>query len=138
MDPALSLVTEVPTVDEYLKLREAAGLSARSLEGAAIGLAGSWTAATIRTVAGEAVGMGRVVGDGGCFFQIVDMAVLPEHQRSGIGAAILEQLLGELRERAPERALVSLLADAPGRSLYRRFGFVESGPGELGMKLPEV
>ena len=28
---------------------------------------------------GEAVGMGRVVGDGGLFFQVVDIAVLPEH-----------------------------------------------------------
>jgi len=33
--------------------------------------------------------MGRVIGDGGWYFHIVDMAVLPEHQRRGLGDAVL-------------------------------------------------
>src|SRR6476620_3495176 len=102
-----------------MRLRERAGLSARSTEGAEIGLPASWAAATVRGPEGEAIGMGRVIGDGGLFFEVVDVAVLPEHQRKGIGAAILEALLAELRERAPSRAYVSLLADPPGRGLYR-------------------
>ncbi len=138
MDPGLTLALEPPSVDEFLSLRVRAGLTPRSREGAEIGLAGSWAAATVRDAAGEALGMGRVVGDGGCAFQLVDMAVLPDHQRRGIGTAILEALLPELRERAPARADVSLLADPPGRGLYRRYGFIEAAPGEVGMKLPEA
>ena len=137
MDPSLTLALEPPSVDEFMSLRERAGLSPRSTEGAAIGLPASWAAATVRDEAGEALGMGRLVGDGGCALHLVDMAVLPEQQRRGIGTAILEALLAEIRERAPAGVDVSLLADPPGRDLYRRFGFVETAPGEVGMALRE-
>ena len=32
-------------------------------------------------------------------------------------------------------AYVSLLADPPGRELYRRYGFRDTAPGEIGMAL---
>ena len=82
---------------------------------------------------GETVAMGRVLGDGGWYFHIIDMAVLPEHQRQGLGAAILRTLLEEIRAHAPAGAWVNLLADPPGRSLYARFGFTETAPGSVGM-----
>jgi len=63
------------------------------------------------------------------------MAVLPEHQRRGLGSAVLNFLLEQIRARAPSGAFVSLLADPPGRPLYTRFGFVESAPGSVGMGL---
>jgi ribosomal protein S18 acetylase RimI-like enzyme len=78
--------------------------------------------------------MGRLIGDGGWYFHVVDMAVLPEHQRRGLGSAVLRYLLEQIRERAPRDAYVSLLADPPGRQLYR-YGFVESVPDSLGMTL---
>jgi len=31
------------------------------------------------------VGMGRLIGGAGWHFQVLDMAVLPEHQRRGLG-----------------------------------------------------
>jgi GNAT superfamily N-acetyltransferase len=79
--------------------------------------------------------MGRLIGDGGWYFHVVDMAVLPEHQRRGLGSAVLRYLLEQIRQRAPRGAYVSLLADPPGRQLYTRFGFVESAPDSLGMTL---
>ena len=79
--------------------------------------------------------MGRVLGDGGWYFHIVDMAVLPEHQRQGLGAAVLGTLLDEIRGGAPAGAWVNLLADPPGRSLYSRFGFTETAPDSIGMGL---
>ena len=66
------------------------------------------------------MGMGRVIGDGGWYFHIVDMAVLPEHQRRGIGDAILTALIDRIRVEAPPGAWVNLLADPPGRRLYER------------------
>jgi GNAT superfamily N-acetyltransferase len=63
------------------------------------------------------------------------MAVLPEHQRRGLGSAVLRYLLEQIRQRAPRHAYVSLLADPPGRQLYTRHGFVESAPDSLGMTL---
>lgn len=81
--------------------------------------------------------MGRVIGDGGTYFHITDMAVLPEHQRRGIGDEILRALLATVYAAAGEDAYVNLLGDAPGVRLYARHGFVESAPGSIGMhRLP--
>ena len=77
--------------------------------------------------------MGRVLGDGGWYFHVVDMAVLPEHQRRGLGAAVLGWLLDEIRAGAPPNPWVTLMADAPGRPLYEGFGFTQTAPGSLGM-----
>jgi GNAT superfamily N-acetyltransferase len=69
--------------------------------------------------------MGRVIGDGGWYFVIADMATLPEHQRHGIGGAILDSLLEDIQARAPQGAYVSLTADPPGRPLYASRGFTD-------------
>jgi ribosomal protein S18 acetylase RimI-like enzyme len=77
--------------------------------------------------------MGRVLGDGGWYFHIVDMAVLPAHQRRGLGDAVLTALLEAIRRKAPAGAYVNLLADPPGRRLYERHGFRDTAPGSIGM-----
>ena len=77
--------------------------------------------------------MGRVIGDGGWYFHVVDMAVLPEHQRRGLGDAILSVLLERIRRQAPPGAHVNLIADAPGRRLYARHGFTPTAPDSIGM-----
>jgi ribosomal protein S18 acetylase RimI-like enzyme len=79
--------------------------------------------------------MGRLLGDGGWYFHVVDVAVLPEHQRQGLGDEILRALLDQVRRAAPAGAYISLLADPPGRRLYQRHGFVETAPESIGMAL---
>jgi ribosomal protein S18 acetylase RimI-like enzyme len=123
-------------VADYRRLRREAGLSPKSESQAVPALAGAWFA--VRAVAertSEVVGMGRVIGDGGWYFHIVDMAVLPKHQGRGIGDAILTALLARIRDGAPPGAFVTLLADPPGRRLYERHGFVETAPKSIGMRL---
>ncbi|MDX3658607.1 GNAT family N-acetyltransferase [Streptomyces sp. ID05-26A] len=133
MDHAYRLTMESPAVEAYLRLRRESGLSARTEQEAENGIGGAWASAiAIHVESGEIVGMGRVIGDGGWYFHIIDMAVLPDHQRKGIGDAILAALLERIGEHSPN-ACVSLLADPPGRRLYARHGFVESAPGSIGM-----
>ncbi len=79
--------------------------------------------------------MGRLLGDGGWYFHVIDMAVLPQHQRRGVGAAVLTALLDRIRQQAPPGAYVNLLADPPGRRLYERHGFRETAPGSVGMAM---
>ena len=106
------------------------------VEDQAIGaVRGGWTAVHVVAPDGATVGMGRVIGDGGWYFHIVDMAVLPDHQRRGLGDAILRSLLERIRADAPRGAYVNLLADPPGRSLYARHGFAETAPSSVGMAL---
>ena len=126
----------MPPVADYLRLRRDAGLTPKTEEQAVAGLPGSWAAChVVAEDSGEVVGMGRLLGDGGWYFHVIDMAVLPTHQRKGLGDAVLRALLDRVREVAPAGAWVNLLADVPGRPLYARHGFTETAPGSVGMGL---
>jgi ribosomal protein S18 acetylase RimI-like enzyme len=121
-------------VEVYRRLRVAAGLSPKSAEAAQAGLPGTWFGVVVyETGSDRPVGMGRVIGDGGTAFQIVDIAVLPEHQGRGLGKAIMAALMGALTERAPATAYVSLIADGDAKHLYAQFGFEETAPASVGM-----
>lgn len=126
---------ETPSVDDYIEIRLAAGLSRKSVEAAEIGL--SNTLCGVIVYSGELpIGIGRVIGDGGCFFEIVDIAVKPEHQKNGLGDMIMEGLMAYINENAPDTAYVSLIADHGTPEFYKRFGFVPSLPPEKsGMSL---
>src|SRR5690348_17640627 len=130
--PLLQL--QVPAVDEYLALRVAAGLSAMSAEGAREGLARSWCAVCVRCD-GELVGMGRVVGDGGLFLFVVDIAVAPAWQRRGLGRRIMQALMEQVHARAFPCTQVGLIADGPAHLLYEKFGFKLVAPESQGMSL---
>lgn len=127
------LVMTAPPVADYLRLRTEAGLSPKNEAQAAAALPGSWAACHVVADGGEVVGMGRLLGDGGWYFHVVDMAVLPAHQRQGLGDRILGALLDRVRAAAPPGAYVNLLADPPGRRLYERHGFADTAPGSVGM-----
>ncbi|KFU75847.1 Acetyltransferase (GNAT) domain-containing protein [Amycolatopsis lurida] len=134
MDDSYRLEAGSPSVDDYLRLRREAGLSEPAREQAVRGVDGAWASVkVIHRPTGEIVGMGRVISDGGWYFHIVDMAVLPAHQRRGIGDAVLDALLAEIDAAAPG-AYVNLLGDPPGWRLYQRHGFVETAPGTIGMR----
>ena len=123
-----------PTVGEYQRLRAVAGLTQRSGEGAALGLANTFIGVVIETD-GQAIGMGRIIGDGALFFQVVDIAVEPGHQGRGVGKAIMGALMSELRKRATTDAYVSLIADGKANKLYAQFGFEPVTPKSTGMAM---
>ncbi|QFU91710.1 GNAT family N-acetyltransferase [Amycolatopsis sp. YIM 10] len=125
---------ETPSVELYQHLRVATGLSLKSTAAATAGLVGTWHA-VVAHHGDRPVGMGRVVGDGGTAFQIVDMCVLPEHQGRGLGKQIMTALMEDLRQRAPRTAYISLIADGDARHLYARYGFAETAPDSVGMAL---
>jgi GNAT superfamily N-acetyltransferase len=123
-----------PSVADYLLLRDRAGLTPKRQDQARAALRGSWAAVhVVHEVGPETVAMGRLLGDGGWYFHVVDMAVLPEHQRRGLGDAILTVLLERIRRGAPAGAHVNLIADSPGRRLYARHGFIPTAPESIGM-----
>jgi ribosomal protein S18 acetylase RimI-like enzyme len=136
MTPGYRLVMTAPPVADYLRLRRESGLTPKTEEQGVAALPGSWAAChVVVDGSGEVVGMGRVIGDGGWYFHVVDMAVLPAHQRRGLGDAVLGALLDRIRQVTPPGAWVNLLADPPGRALYARHGFTETAPGSVGMAM---
>ncbi len=78
----------------------------------------------VHETSGDVVAMGRIIGDGGWYFHIVDMATAPDHQRRGLGDRILRWLLDTIVEAAPADPYITLMADPPGRRLYEKHGFV--------------
>jgi GNAT superfamily N-acetyltransferase len=119
-----ALVERFPAADEYIRLRSAAGLSRKSPEAARRGVAGTLYGVSILHD-GSVVGMGRIIGDDGAFYLVVDIAVEPAHQRRGLGKRIMQALDAWLRAHAPATAHVGLFADGDARHLYAGFGFVE-------------
>lgn len=126
------ILLRTPPVEDYLRLRRDTGLSPFTEQAARAGLANSFVAVTLEHER-RAVGMGRVIGDGGLFFQAVDIAVLPAHRGMGLGKAIVAALLARLEERLDAPAYVSLVADGEARHLYAQFGFEPVAPKSIGM-----
>ena len=120
-----------PGVEEYCQLRILAGLSPKTATAAARGLPNTVFGVSLRE-AGRLLAMGRIIGDGGCFLQIVDIAVVPDRQGQGLGKAVMQALDAWLQANA-RGAYVSLIADGQAHRLYARFGFEPTAPRSVGM-----
>ena len=123
---------EIPSVDEYRQLREVCGLSIKTAEAAERGLPNSLFATCIRDE-GRLIAMGRVVGDDGCNYEVVDVAVHPDYQKQGLGQRVMAAIMVYIDENAPESAYVSLIADHHSPALYSKFGFKPTAPISIGM-----
>jgi hypothetical protein len=71
---------EILQISDYIGIRLAAGLSRKSEEDAQRGLRNSLFGVVVYTDE-TPFGIGRVIGDGGCFYEISDIAVVPAHQK---------------------------------------------------------
>lgn len=145
LPPGYRLEPSVPSTTEYRHLRKSAGLTPVTEAQANRVASGSWYGCHITYRHSEddqplAVAMGRIIGDGGWYFHIADMATLPEHQRKGLGRIVLQHLLAYIKENSPADGTpyINLFADPPGRRLYENSGFVAGERfNELGMVLDE-
>ena len=124
----------IPAIATYQHLRVAAGLSTKTADAAAKGLPNTLFAVQILH-GDEVVGMGRIIGDGGCFYQVTDIAVLPAHQGKGLGKRILGEIMQFIETQVPQSAYVSLIADGQAQDLYAQFGFKHTAPASVGMAL---
>ncbi len=127
---------ELPTADEFVALRDAADMSARSMEAVEQGLPNTTFGVIAVDENGDTVGMARIIGDGGMVYHLCDMAVHPDHQRHGLGSRMMERLMEYLEANAPDGAYVNLMADVEG--FYERFGFEYTAPASRGMYPADV
>ncbi|NHK31226.1 MAG: GNAT family N-acetyltransferase [Asgard group archaeon] len=68
----------------------------------------------------------------GKFAYIMNMYTKPEWRRKGIGAALFEKLLEEIKNRGIHA--INLHATPSGKPLYEKFGFKDS-EGYMGLKI---
>ena len=91
----------------------------------------------------KAVGMVRLIGDGGMSFYIKDFAVLPAYQSKGVGTLLMSELEKYIRNSiAPGWAVsLELISTKEAVSFYKKMGFEErpcdwDGPGMFRMIRP--
>ncbi|MDR7317742.1 MULTISPECIES: GNAT family N-acetyltransferase [Brevibacillus] len=130
----IEIVERPPTSMEHQLLWEAVGWGKYHAEMAEKSLANSLYCLVVQSE-GNAVGMGRIVGDGAMYFYIQDVAVLPEYQGKGIGKQITDKLLAYIQNTCAGPAFVGLFAAQGKEEFYQRFGFMDHSPGMTGMFL---
>lgn len=113
----------------YRALRRAIGWSDPALDEASLAAALDRTWNVVARRDDRVVGIGRLLDDGGLYATIWDMIVDPEHQRRGIGRAILDVMLA----RTSARTIVALVATPHGRHLYESVGFELESRNSVGM-----
>jgi GNAT superfamily N-acetyltransferase len=126
------IVSRVPTVEEYLTLREAVGWGTTDIQMTARGLANALFSVCVEHE-GNVVGCGRVIGDGGLYFYLQDIMVLPEFQGKGLGKRLMTFILDYLEEHATQGAFVGLMAASGVSDFYTQFGFAPRPPERPGM-----
>lgn len=119
-------------VEDYLKLRDAAGWQSIDYDTAEEALGNSLYSVSVASQT-EVVGCGRVVGDGAAYFYIQDVIVLPEFRRMGLANAIMERIMRYIKTEARPGAFVGLMAAQGLSGFYVKHGFSERGPDEPGM-----
>lgn len=126
---------ETPTVKEYQELRQEAGLTSPVEEFAATALSNSLFCVTLRGEDSEIIGMGRVIGDCACYFQIVDVLIKPAFKETDAGDLLMLEILDYLYQNAPLEAHILTVSDVPGLKLYQKHRFKLIYPDFYGMSL---
>ena len=121
---------QAPSAQDYCDLRKVAGLSPMPLKAAKVAVDGALYAVTFYD--GERlIAMGRVIGDGACFFQIIDIAVHPDCQGQGLGKQVMEHIEAYLQSVTQPGSYVSLIGDKP--QFYEKLGYQYTAPNGHGM-----
>ncbi len=116
----MQIIETPPSADDFCNLRLLSGLSSRPLNAVIKALPASLYGVHL-VMDGILIGMGRVVGDGALNFEIVDIAVHPDHQGKGYGRIIMHHIMRYISSAASPGSYVCLMAEVP--NFYEKFGF---------------
>ncbi len=114
----------VLTYEDYFNLRESVGWMNFSKEQTQKALLNSIYTVIAVDDYGDAVGVGRLTGDG-MYCMIVDIAVCPDYQKKGIGTEIINMLITYVSRETPVggRSSIQLIAEKGKESFYEKIGF---------------
>ncbi|MFB4325624.1 GNAT family N-acetyltransferase [Priestia sp. BR_2] len=129
----MHITEEVPQIKEYIDLRFDAGLPEVEESIAETALNRSLLSVLVRDGNDRLIGMGRVIGDGALYFQLVDVMAAASYRDQGLEETIVSELLARLKKIAPSGAEVTVITDVPGIKLYQHAGFKLLYPERYGM-----
>jgi ribosomal protein S18 acetylase RimI-like enzyme len=128
----VTLIKRLPTVGELKFFHEAVGWDNVDDAAIATALKNSLFGCVI-AYKGRTIGCGRVIGDGGMYFYIQDIIVLPEYRGRGIGRLLMNAVMEYLGAVAKPNAFIGLMSAKDKSGFYLKFGFTERPPGRPGM-----
>ena len=112
------------TADDFQKIRASTGRAPISLTQIESALkAGLYN--VVATYDGQAIGMGRLVGDGSMYWYIQDLFINPAYQGRGIGKTIMDYMTAHIEgNTAPGTTTMVGLFSAKGKDgFYEKLGY---------------
>ena len=93
-------------------------------------------AVCVKCPAGQTIGIGRVVGDGGVQVFVTDVIVRNDWQKRGLGSGIMERLMQYIETNTSPETFVGLFSAFGRHKFYEKFGFTVRpnetfGPGMM-------
>ena len=135
----MKLEINVLTPEMFLELYTSVGWEPPCIEQVRKALANTIATFTVYEDT-QAVGMARLIGDGGMSFYIKDFAVIPSYQSKGVGTLLIGSIEKYIRESiAPNWAVsLELISTKEAVQFYKKKGFEErpcdwDGPGMFKM-----
>ncbi len=121
------------TSEEYMELRRKVGWCEFPLEEAQAGIDNSYMVLCARDE-GKAIGVMRLLWDGGYIAFLSDVIVDPKYQGQGIGAALVRGAIERIKkDMKPGYKVKFNLMSAKGKEgFYEKFGFKERPNDECG------
>ena len=114
------------TAEEYLELRRKVGWCVFPSEEAQAGIDNAYMVLCARDN-GKAVGVMRLLWDGGYIAFLSDVIVDPKYQHQGIGKKLVESCIQRIKEdmKAGYKVKLNLMAAKGKEPFYEKFGFTE-------------
>ena len=121
------------TPEEYLELRRKVGWCVFPVEEAKAGIDNAYTVLCARDD-DKAVGVVRLLWDGGYIAFLADVIVDPAYQRQGIGKHLVESTIQRMKAdmKPGYKVKLNLMAAKGKEPFYERFGFEERPNDKLG------
>jgi GNAT superfamily N-acetyltransferase len=121
------------TPEEYLELRRKVGWCLFPAEEAKAGIDNAHSVICARD-AEKAVGVVRLLWDGGYIAMLADVIVDPDYQGQGIGRSLVEQIIQRMKDdmKPGYKVKLNLMAAKGKEPFYEKFGFVVRPNENLG------
>ncbi|KIR01341.1 Ribosomal-protein-alanine acetyltransferase [Lachnospiraceae bacterium TWA4] len=136
-DDLLKLEKDIVDVDLYLKFRKSVNWKELTRPQAKKALENSLCTLCV-TLAGQPIGMGRLVGDGSVICYIQDLIIHPNAQGMGVGSLLIQGFIDYVKSITEDGTEMMLdLMCAKGREeFYTKHGFIARptdclGPGMI-------
>lgn len=128
----ITIIHRLPTIEEYTALRLTVGWPLFDEQAITTALENTLFSAVATNEAGEAVGMGRIIGDNAVYFHLQDVIVRPEYQGEGVGSGLMTALLGYIDQHSVSNTNIGLMCSKGREAFYKEFGFTERPSDKFG------